>query len=260
METTRSRSTSIAVLMMGVLLLVSATAQAAIHFSDDLADFAKWTLPSGTAVAGAGIDPDFPAMTVHANGDPGFLPQAVRIGGFDTDVKVEDLQSFTADYTLRINDNHPVNAPTAQYSLQTTSPGVDGMLNYAILTLRRIGTFQFEVFAFDAGLNSVKVVNAAVGGETFGSDEYLTLSVTRTSAGQWTVTRSDTAATIVDETESTLITSSNIAQISVRDFNRTGATESMAFHDMIEVTSVIPEPATMALLALGGLALVRRRQ
>ena len=234
-----------------VLLLGNLAAQGQVtvtNFFHDMSTLSHWTdvfsVSAGTSAAGM-LDPNVPLQTVIINanhGSPSSIVVRQNFGSFTQDVDFQAVTGFTADITLRANSTAPVTQAITQYQFQSTdtNPG-DGKFHYAILTVRRTGTLEFQVFAWDAGLASTKIVDGVAPAQRFPNDYSNTFRITRDASGLWTVARTDTGATIVNLTESPVVNNGRIDRIEIREFNNnSGISEPWAFHDEIQITSIVP--------------------
>jgi hypothetical protein len=134
---------------------------------------------------------------------------------------------------------------------------VAGNLSQVQILPRGDGTFQFIVrrYTDNAGTEQV-IVNVATP-QTFPTS-YFTLSVTRTN-GVWQGFRDDTSSIIFTATESTIASGGLLGNFEFRDTSFTDGSATTRYFDNLLVTSTIPEPSALALVA-GALVFVRRRR
>ena len=224
-------------LLVGILaMVVAAGAEAAdvMNYSTDLDDEAGFS-----NILGAFATEERVGRTTHVNANFGTAVSVRNSPAFDAPIQIENLDSFTMDFTVQFGVAAPVNFFVGRLFIQNDGPQAAGALAQAWLTTRRIGTTEFTVQIFpDEVNNPVTVLGLNAPGQTFVTRDFVTLSATRTSAGEWSVVRQDTGATIMGGTESTVATSSNLGHLQIFDNFRATATEPMVWHDAYQVTSV----------------------
>ena len=240
-----------------------------INLSDDMATKTGWIAVVG-GDGGYVAAPDFVySETSHSSVTTG---ASQRQKPLDSNLQIESLDSFTLSFrTMLHNSIAAVNEAVSRVGVITAggTPQAGEMVN-AWITLRRVGSIQLDVQAADGIggtttiLSTSSPVDTVVGaGQGLSGYNYADWTVIRTSAGDWTVSAlnpyGDTVVNIA-ASESAVATSSDLNRVWIDDLaNQWNGVETAAYHSFIGVTSVlIPEPATLGLLCLGGIALLAR--
>ena len=250
--------------LVGACMALQAQATVINLATDDMATKTGWIAVVG-GDGGYVAAPDFVrSETSHSSVTAG---ASQRQKPLDTNVQVENLDSFTLSFrTMLHNTIAGVNEAVSRVGILSAggTPQADELVN-AWVTLRRVGSIELAVQAADGIggtttiLNTSSPVDPTDGG--LSGYEFADWTVTRTLAGAWTVTAVNpfnTTVVNIAASESTVATSSDLNRVWIDDFaGQWNGVETAAYHSSIGVTS-IPEPATLGLLCLGGIALLAR--
>ena len=263
-------------IVLAGVLMVATLSQAAItvtHFSSELDTKTGWTEtqggPNGYSAAGdpwgkEGGDGAHSSITTATS-----ERQAVT----DSPVDIAAPGFVNLTYSTRLmlhNSKAGVNEAVGRAGMLTAGGGfAEGKLHQFWITLRRVGALELAVrrWTDDVG-NAEYIVNTYAFVDTVGQGlsgyNYADFTVTRDSGGLWTVdAQNPYGETAVHFTaqESTVATSSALNTVYMQDLpNQYSGGETAIYYDNVSVTSEVPEPATLSLLAIGCVAMLRRRR